>query len=156
MSPIILEHSLFIFSIKKEWLFNKCKKDNSNNILHQFNMHKNKEFIKLLKYKYSQGLLICLNNKTNKNTSQKIACLSNTKINPIWFDISNKLTTIFNSNTNTYHNALVLNKQYWLYNNPTILNELTNNIGNFNSIKYLLNHSNKHLNIISSVYVYSI
>eukprot|EP00485_Elphidium_margaritaceum_P013081 CAMPEP_0202708464 /NCGR_PEP_ID=MMETSP1385-20130828/20666_1 /ASSEMBLY_ACC=CAM_ASM_000861 /TAXON_ID=933848 /ORGANISM="Elphidium margaritaceum" /LENGTH=585 /DNA_ID=CAMNT_0049367439 /DNA_START=121 /DNA_END=1878 /DNA_ORIENTATION=+ len=66
----ILFSAIFIVKIKREWLYHPTLHANDpNNVLHKLLYDSDEEFMRMLQWKDSQGLLVCMYHDNNNNDS---------------------------------------------------------------------------------------
>lgn len=155
-----LQYSLFILPIKHEWLYDKR---NKNNILNKYKIPQNKEFIKLIEYKYSQGLCIFMLDNINNdiinddeyimNGIFKCNLWNNHKISKTYQLISSKISSLHNLKTNKSYNKLKLDSYNWIGNN-NILDEITYVNCKYKALKDIIQTTNIDLDVIISQFSY--
>mmetsp|Transcript_81736 Transcript_81736/g.100243 ORF Transcript_81736/g.100243 Transcript_81736/m.100243 type:complete len:210 (-) Transcript_81736:234-863(-) len=141
LTNIQLQYCVLMISIKKEWLFKKIKCD--DNILYTYNMYSNKDLMMILKYKYSQGLIIFMSDNNNQVPSTPVFI-----VNKSWENISNKIESLYDIKTNKKYNSLALSQNDW-FNDISVLNELKHANGNYKCIKKIISKTNPSFHIIA-------
>eukprot|EP01084_Bolivina_argentea_P097209 174769_1 len=172
---IILNSSILLMPLKQQWLYDTTQ--HTNEIKTHFisttsifqDQKETKEFIELLKWKDSQGLVFWMLDKyeslhDNISESTNVPESEHKKkrsVAPFWHCINCKLSKLYDPITNGYYNSLILDTQWWINRNNSsnnkyctntkqILNELHFLNMKFTAIQEILTKSNPTLNVVKT------
>eukprot|EP01084_Bolivina_argentea_P013759 25796_1 len=121
----ILYSSIFLLALKKKWIYNpiKYEKEIQQTVLCATNIFKDKvlfgEFINLLKWKDTQGLLFFMFDEYEPNDSNDTddakSDLINQLVSPLWANFSRRLTTLYDPITKSKYKPIKCNAKWWEY-----------------------------------------
>eukprot|EP00483_Globobulimina_turgida_P001078 UN01080 len=116
----ILYSSIFILPIKKNWIYSpqKYKNEINENLVGKLTIFQDKtsfnQFISLLKWRDSQGLLFCMLGTDQMTYSDHDMIAS------FWSYFSEKLCNLYDPITKSKYNPIKLNTKWWQYSYNTL------------------------------------
>mmetsp|Transcript_9953 Transcript_9953/g.15134 ORF Transcript_9953/g.15134 Transcript_9953/m.15134 type:complete len:357 (-) Transcript_9953:28-1098(-) len=113
---VILYSSIFIFPLKKEWIYRSKTKQEVQQ--HRFStLLQDAEFVRLLRWKDAQGLLFCMEDISITQVMQ--TCdhgdpdHDDVLIHPFWRYLSRKLSTMYDPATGHTYSPLRMDMRWW-------------------------------------------
>eukprot|EP01083_Nonionella_stella_P002530 7270_1 len=142
--PHVLYSSLLILPLKRKWIYSSKYMEEleaaSSGLLRNEDPS-TKEFVELIKWKDSQGLVFWAKDDRETSSTQE------NLVHPFWQDVSNHLVSLYDPVTSETYKPL----QFEDEQNADIVGELYFASLKFKSIKSILNHSNpKSFRVITS------